>query len=640
MTSIHLPNREAVEATGKPAVRDQAVEDFLVGLVEGRKPSVDHAGNGDEALYQDRGFLGSFTKGLPRQTRNGTFTDVLPVAEEFIKFRFAIHAGDFFGDTTPQPHLGPPAGLGWQAAPQDTPLRGWEAPEAGLTFEPHGPDSHSVTMPPPPKLESDQLAYEMAEVYWLSLLRDVSLSRLGGGINCPNGGVGELPPADQDDRIDAAIKCLNNMPYALNGYQEPGQMGDDGTEIPSRNRNLGGAAELTRQTVFRGATAGDVVGPYVSQFLLIGSPMPNDGANKFKEVNIVTGEIGYGAQVIHQKYSPHRPQLDFLTARDLFLDAQEGARLGGEQFGKARFITTPRDLATYVHYDALYQAYLNACLILLGFGAPADPGIAIHSGMNVLANGTPANVTQGFSLFGGPHVLNLVTEVSTRALKAVRHQKFNVHCRLRPEAVGGVVEFDPYGVGKAIEQKLCPDVITRIQAHPNGNKTKLLPMAFPEGSPMHPSYGAGHATVAGACVTMLKAFFDTDAVFARDLNAKEIRILPRSTVDQNPGAYAPVAYVSCDGNSLVDVKPKDYLTVGGELDKLAANIAIARNMAGVHFYCDYIDSLLMGEEVALDVLKAAVAGFSIYPRNARPQMTLRRFPRTAGGPEVPFTVIP
>jgi hypothetical protein len=36
----------------------------------------------------------------------------------------------------------------------------------------------------------------------------------------------------------------------------------------------------------------------------------------------------------------------------------------------------------------------------------------------------------------------------------------------------------------------------------------LLPLAFPEGSPMHSSYGSGHATKAGACVTMLKAIFD------------------------------------------------------------------------------------------------------------------------------------
>ena len=43
----------------------------------------------------------------------------------------------------------------------------------------------------------------------------------------------------------------------------------------------------------------------------------------------------------------------------------------------------------------------------------------------------------GFAQFGGPHILTLVTEVATRALKAVRYQKFNIHRRLRPPAAGG-----------------------------------------------------------------------------------------------------------------------------------------------------------------------------------------------------------
>jgi hypothetical protein len=29
----------------------------------------------------------------------------------------------------------------------------------------------------------------------------------------------------------------------------------------------------------------------------------------------------------------------------------------------------------------------------------------------------------------------------------------------------------------------------------------LLPLAFPEGSPVHTAYGSGHASVAGACVS-------------------------------------------------------------------------------------------------------------------------------------------
>ncbi len=49
--------------------------------------------------------------------------------------------------------------------------------------------------------------------------------------------------------------------------------------------------------------------------------------------------------------------------------------------------------------------------------------------------------------------------------------------------------------------------------------TYLLPMAFSEGSPTHPSYGAGHATVAGACVTILKAFFDESFVLPNPVEA-------------------------------------------------------------------------------------------------------------------------
>ena len=38
--------------------------------------------------------------------------------------------------------------------------------------------------------------------------------------------------------------------------------------------------------------------------------------------------------------------------------------------------------------------------------------------------------------------------------------------------------------------------------------TYFMPHAFPEGCPQHPSYGQGHATVAGACATIVKAWFN------------------------------------------------------------------------------------------------------------------------------------
>src|SRR5881392_3665762 len=99
---------------------------------------------------------------------------------------------------------------------------------------------------------------------------------------------------------------------------------------------------------------------------------------------------------------------------------------------------------------------------------------------------------------------------------------------------------------------------------PAGNA--LLPMAFPEGSPTHPSYGAGHATVAGACVTILKAWFDESTLFD-----------PDTILHSDPAIEAKLKEArrpkvsNAMGNALVDyIAPpgEPPLTVGGELNKL------------------------------------------------------------------------
>jgi hypothetical protein len=45
------------------------------------------------------------------------------------------------------------------------------------------------------------------------------------------------------------------------------------------------------------------------------------------------------------------------------------------------------------------------------------------------------------------------------------------------------------------------------------------------------------------------------------------------------------------------------LTVGGELNKLANNVAIGRNLGGVHWRSDATESLKLGEQVAIEILK-------------------------------------
>ena len=463
--------------------------------------------------------------------------------------------------------------------------RAWEAPTAGVVFELEGPDPQAVTMAPAPALGSDELAYEMAEVYELAVLRDEPLTDFTSGTT--------------NAAVNDAVNRLAALAYATAG-------------LPGRPRTTEGGS-VTAQTLFRGSSPKVDVGPYLSQFMLIGNDQP--GA-----AGVAHGFVQYGALQINQRVPVAKPQ-NYLTEWTEWLRAQNGEKLrdNANLFDTAvprRFITFPRDLATYVHDDALYEAYLNACLILLSMGAPFDPGFSNLSGQgNFFLNSLDLNgnflagleshprEAGGFALYGGPHILTLVTEVATRALKAVRYQKFNTHIRLRPEALAGRVH-EAAAIETAHPQIGTPfselaagiaPTVSAVQAA-NASGTALLPMAFQEGSPMHPSYGAGHATVAGACVTILKAFFDTDAVFVRR-GSNDLFALHETNDDALQ--YVPDA----TGANLVASTSGDFLTLEGELNKLAANISIGRNMAGVHYYSDYYDSLRMGEQIALGILE-------------------------------------
>lgn len=123
----------------------------------------------------------------------------------------------------------------------------------------------------------------------------------------------------------------------------------------------------------------------------------------------------------------------------------------------------------------------------------------------------------------------------------------------------------------------------------------LLPMAFPEGSPTHPDYGAGQATVAGACVTMLRAFFER---FEADGRTPKAWPLPQAFVSSFTNANAD------EGGELVPAPASTPgLTLQGELDKLAMNIANARNMASVHDYTDDHEPVRLGERIAVSIVE-------------------------------------
>ena len=510
------------------------------------------------------------------------YNGVIASAEDYQQFVRGIDSGDVrdFQDTP----LGPlnadgtadPENPQWKsefARKESLSVRAWESAGAGNTFDLQGPDAQAVTMPPAPTLDSPELVAEMMEVYSMALLRDVPFAEF-----------------DTNEDIGKAIERLNQTEWIRREQQDL---------TPAEQSRLRGPFD--RQTVFRGVAPGDNVGPYLSQFLLIG----NRGLGNAHD--LTDGLIQYGAIRVDQRVRVADPGKDYMTTWEAWLDVQNGADFrrtetySSDPDSKYRFMATPRDLATYVHHDALYEAYLNACLILLGLKMPFDPGIPFQSK-------DFKDKQEGFAQFGPPHILSLVTEVATRALKAVRFQKFNVHRRARPEAIGGWLsrycnnDREGLDVMGQLGMGLRAEFLREIAAHNdsqnrtfadragdsnNGwSRSFLLPMAFPEGSPMHPAYGAGHATVAGACVTILKAFFDHGAQLVE------------------PDTKAPICYQStADGSKLEAVSLEKPLTVEGELNKLAANISIGRNWAGVHYFTDYIESLRMGEAIAISILE-------------------------------------
>ncbi|ERN41237.1 oxidoreductase [Rubidibacter lacunae KORDI 51-2] len=647
--------------------------------------------NGDEERFADAQYFMSFTKGLPHNPKTGLLQD----PNDFVEYRRAIDDGfiDPFSDEEKVRHgakyevvssstaslFGVDEGLvafvfDLIAEAQlivDDPdssatdkqnaqaeidrlnqnlenFRQWEAPTAGVVFDLQGPDAQAVTMPPAPPLLNvngteinPELVFEMAEVYELAVLRDIPFNDF------------EEKSLNNPEVVDA-IARLNSLEFIDEGTFKVEGSRPRKVSTTRKNPNPGGEIDnpafgkLDLQTVFRGSSPGVEVGPYLSQFLLIG----NADLNGFGR--IASGKIGYGAIQIDQRLPVAKPGLNYMLTMDDYVKVQRGIRPPQEIYVNddglnanpepltqpaRRFISTPRDLATYVHYDALYEAYLNACLILLGMETPFDPAFDHLSGVGVAAsNPITRRNASGFALYGGPHILNLVTEVSTRALKAVRFQKFSNHIRLRPEALAARLEVVRLATCNPILKQKLPQslfdnistftqkledngTLAEVSALPGSNGSFFLPMAFPEGSPMHPAYGAGHATVAGACVTILKAFFDTSAVLAQDEEGKvafkRFKAGDKAAIYRAPQLAHPKDAPNGDLQEEIKDPQEDpsatFLTLEGELNKLAANISIGRNMAGVHYFSDYYDSLRMGEEIAIGILEEQVLTYSTDP---------------------------
>ena len=407
-------------------------------------------------------------------------------------------------------------------------------PDTSFAFDLEGLDSHAFQIPPPaPTVASAQTATEQVEHYWAALLRDVPFTEYGS-----------------NPLVAEAVADLNSRSFIQSG-------GANQWPRP-----------VTAQNLFRGQVFvgdGNVKGPYVSQFLL--------------------QPTFFGAQQLTQRYQTFLPNQEFLTNVSSYQAVQNGGASGEPLFDPTfRFIRNGRDLAAYTRVDVLYQAYFVAFLVMAGIRTPLNP--------NNPYNGS--NTQKAFGTLGGPDAAGTIGEMATRALKASWFRKWISDLRLRPEEYGALLEARrtgstpvPQAAGALHSDVRTSAVLPKILA---AHGSHLMPQAFPEGSPTHPCYTGGHATVAGACCTAIKFFFDGKQ------KIRPLLLAAGSDVKQpTPDGLSLVNYTGAD---------RDTLDINGELSKLAFNIPFGHGVhSGIHFRSSNHWGILLGEEVALSVLR-------------------------------------
>jgi hypothetical protein len=490
-------------------------------------------------------------------------------------------------------------------------VRSLEDPTGGLGFEPQGRDTFTNVISKSVAnggefipSRSAEGAAEMMEVYAHMVLRDMDVNATSHTVK--DAAMSNLQATGSDVTKQRVMNALNAV----------------GAAVAATGKSVNYPYPVNAQNLFRGAGAGEQVGPYISQFLL--------------------RNIGFGNATFEQKYQPEADHVKSITPNG-FLAMQNGVTGGGiVAQGSARHLTTFRDVGSLVHNDPAFGLYFNAALIAGKTGR----------------NGFDASATRGSNFLdtGGPDYLTTIASVTRGALRAAWGTKWQMALKVRPEVYAAryqwmkdqarsdtgmvAVGFDDllgngYSAAAGLSSVNAPgasgdllqivdaqnkskiaDRIAAINAlasptaEETAEKAELEALAnttnlflnglYREGSPTHPAFPAGHATVAGACVTVMKAFLKT--------HDKDTFV---ATKFESVYGADSATVGSASGQVMYDGADKSDMTVQGELNKLASNVALGRDIAGVHYRCDGDCGLKMGEKYAISFLHSLAKSY--YP---------------------------
>jgi membrane-associated phospholipid phosphatase len=412
-------------------------------------------------------------------------------------------------------------------------------PQAFNAFTPLGYAAQSIpTHSPAPALASAEAGTELIELYCMSGCRDIPFDTYS-----------TLPV-----EIVSSLSAMNTS-NVISAYEG----------ITDQITHL-----LTHDLIFKGSSAGDIVGPHISQFLLLPVPMQNT------------------MFIVDQLYPPADSQTFLTNFTDYLNNQNDGTNdpSGPITFGATkRYVATGRDLANVVHWDNNLTHPMNAALILwFGLKCPLDSHIPYTS----ITNQT------GFVYFGILDLLTSIAEATHLSMAAAWNVKWNINLRPRPEEMAAhlhTYKTNPlysFLSGSLPSNLPSNTSITDFAFTPYS--TYLLSQAFSEGAPAHPAYPSGHATFMGAAVTILKAWFKNSQAISSLTTYGGVTALP---VEADSGtSYTTLTQYTGPNN----------LTVASELDKLASNVANGRLWGGIHYRSDGDEGILLGERVAIQFL--------------------------------------
>jgi hypothetical protein len=527
------------------------------------KNAFPHATNGDEETYANQAFAGNFSKTLPHDANTG-----LVVTSAYQALLNGITQGTQAAlDAVPAGNDAhhPPGKLAGPLSPLAFQLQGADSTVAAELFV-------------PPSISSAGAAAEQVELYWEAFVRDVPF----------------IDYSSSQPLISQAITDINK----LSAYTGP---------KPVTAQNIfryGTGSSFPNANAWFGVTAG----PYISQFLY--QTHNFDGVTFVPKINTKlpvadknTGTVLTGPGT----------GLDFMTnfSEYLFVENGNGAfDTTNVTDPTPRFLRDGRDLGALVNADSIYSIYFRAAIILQNLGVPLDPNSPYTNDTRI----------SGFNTFSTAWLFNLIGAAQDTEAQAF-YQKWYVHRKLRPEAMGNLVDgikngrfsLNPSLHADLLNSAVLPLIDTRNQqlnakrGMANGEPhVFLLPQESNGGSPSHPDPPAGHAFTAGVGVTLLKAVFDVGT-------------------PSNPRAW-PVQPVEASEDGLSLLNTSDSLTILGELNKLAFNIAEGRNWLGIHTRIggNYL-GLTGGEDVAIRLLNDL--GFT-YPESVFNGFSLTKFDGT------------